>query len=285
MIKKFNYLIQSIIVYILFIVGRILGLQLSRKIFSFLFVFVGPFFRSKKIVEKNIQIFEKENTLINKQEVISNMWRNYGMTFIEYAFLNIFRKSNTEVTIKNKSFLSEIARDKGPVIFISGHLANFELMSMEITKNKIPLATIYRPLNNIFLNPFMEYLRKKYVCKNQIKKGINGVRKAIEFINNNHSVALMIDQRLSEGIHCKFFGEKALTTTLPSQLSLKYNLDIVPVYIERNINNHFIIEFLERIDPRKFKNKKELTQKLNVVLEDMIKRNPNQWIWTHNRWK
>ena len=285
MIKKFNYFIQSIIVYILFIIGRMLGLQLSRKIFSFLFVFVGPFFRSKKIVEKNIQIFKKGNILINKQEVISNMWRNYGMTFIEYAFLNIFRKSNTEVTIKNKSFLSEIVRDKRPVIFISGHLANFELMSMEITKNKIPLATIYRPLNNIFLNPFMEYLRKRYVCKNQIKKGINGVRKAIEFINNNHSIALMIDQRLSEGIHCTFFGEKALTTTLPSQLSLKYNLDIVPVYIERNNNNHFIIEFLERIDPRKFKNKKELTQKLNIVLEDMIKRNPNQWIWTHNRWK
>ena len=73
-------------------------------------------------------------------------------------------------------------KENKPVIFISGHFANFELMSMEITKKNIQLATIYRPLNNFFLNPFMEYLRKKYVCKNQIKKGINGVREQLDIL-------------------------------------------------------------------------------------------------------
>ena len=67
-------------------------------------------------------------------------------------------------------------------------MLTFELMSMEITKKNIPLATIYRPLNNIFLNPLMEYLRKKYICKNQIKKGINGVRDAIKYIKKKHSI-------------------------------------------------------------------------------------------------
>ena len=71
-------------------------------------------------------------------------------------------------------------------------------MSMEITK-KIDLATIYRPLNNFYLNPLMEYLRKKYICKNQIKKGINGVRETIQHIKKGHSIALMVDQRVSEG--------------------------------------------------------------------------------------
>ena len=97
-------------------------------------------------------------------------------------------------------------------------------MSMEITKKNIPLATIYRPLNNIFLNPFMEYLRKKYICKNQIKKGINGVRDALIIIKKKHSIALMIDQRVSEGEKINFFDEPALTTTLPAQLSIKFNL-------------------------------------------------------------
>ena len=109
------------------------------------------------------------------------MWKNYGMTFIEYVFLNFFRKSNSHLTIKGKENLSNISSDGKPVIFVSGHFANFELMSMEITKHNIPLATIYRPLNNKFLNLFMEYLRKKYICKNQIKKGINGVRDSIAF--------------------------------------------------------------------------------------------------------
>jgi KDO2-lipid IV(A) lauroyltransferase len=156
---------------------------------------------------------------------------------------------------------------------------------MELTKNNINLATIYRPLNNFFLNPFMEYLRKKYVCKNQIKKGINGVREAIEYIKTNHSIALMIDQRISEGEKINFFNVPAFTTTLPAQLAIKYNLEIIPVFIERMVDDKFKIEFQKEINPKNFNNKRELTQELNTVLEKMIIRNPNQWIWTHNRWK
>ena len=173
------------------------------------------------------------------------MWKNYGMTFVEYIFLNSFRKESSHVTIKGREIIQNVYQGNKPVIFVSGHFANFELMSMEITKNKIPLATIYRPLNNIFLNPFMEYLRKKYVCKNQIKKGINGVRETIDYINKNYSIALMIDQRVSEGEAIPFFGRQALTTTLPAQLALKYNIDIIPVYIERDKNNNFTIEYLK----------------------------------------
>ena len=171
------------------------------------------------------------------------------------------------------------------MIFVSGHFANFELMSMEITKKKIKLATIYRPLNNFFLNPFMEYLRKKFVCKNQIKKGQRGVREAIELIDKKCSIALMIDQRLSEGESIKFFNKEALTTTLPAQLALKYNLNIVPIFIERKINNLFEMEVYSPIIRKNFKNKIELTEKLNQILEGMITKNPNQWIWTHDRWK
>jgi len=186
---------------------------------------------------------------------------------------------------KGEENLSETIMRKKPVIFVSGHFANFELMSMEITKKKIKLATIYRPLNNIFLNPFMEFLRKKYICKNQIKKGINGVRDTLEYLKKNYSVALMIDQRVSEGEKIKFFGETAFTTTLPAQLSIKFDLKIIPVFIERQKDNNFVIEFQKPIDNKNFKNKIAITEELNNVLEKMIERNPSQWIWTHNRWK
>ena len=213
------------------------------------------------------------------------MWKNYGMTFIEYIFLDYFKKKNSHIEIIGEKNLINVIKNNKPVIFISGHFANFELMSMEITKRNIQLATIYRPLNNIFLNPLMEYLRKKYVCKNQIKKGINGVRETIEYIKKNYSIALMIDQRVSEGEKINFFGKPALTTTLPAQLSTKYDLGIIPVYIQRDKNNKFKIEFQNEINPKNFENKLELTKELNKVLEKMIIRDPNQWIWTHNRWK
>ena len=131
----------------------------------------------------------------------------------------------------------------------------------------------------------MEFLRKKYVCRNQIKKGIKGVREAMNYIKKGFSVALMIDQRVSEGDKINFFNKPALTTTLPAQLAIKYNLSIIPVFIERNRENNFDLTFLDEINPNEFKDKIDLTVKLNTILEEMIKKNPNQWIWTHNRWK
>tara|TARA_B100000767_G_C19259982_1_gene326801 strand:- start:30 stop:512 length:483 start_codon:yes stop_codon:yes gene_type:complete len=160
---------------------------------------------------------------------------------------------------------------------------------MELTKRDINLATIYRPLNNIFLNPFMEYLRKKYICQNQIKKGLLGVKDSIQYIKNNFSIALMIDQRVSEGKRVPFFGHMALTTTMPAQIALKFNLDIVPIYITRKPNDDFKMEVYEPIKILKHNdsqsNKLNISIKLNKILEQMISRNPGQWIWTHNRWK
>ena len=285
MIKILIYFLQSILIYSFFLIGLILGIKISRKLFSFLFFLIGPIFKSNKIVNNNLNIFSNTISSADKKKIINNMWKNYGKTFIEYIFLYQFRKKNSHIFLKGEENLIEINKKNKSVIFISGHFANFELMSMEITKRNIPLATIYRPLNNLFLNPFMEYIRKKFVCSNQIKKGINGVRQTIEYIKKNHCIALMIDQRVSEGEQVSFFNKCAFTTTLPAQLSTKFNLEIIPVYIERDNDDNFKIEFQKAIDPNNFKNKLELTQELNNVLERMIIRNPGQWIWTHNRWK
>ena len=283
--KIINYFLQSIFIYLFFLLGIILRLNLSRKLFAFLFSILGPLFKSKKIILNNMKIFSQNVKDFDQDKLVKNMWENYGMTFIEYLFLSYFRNNTTHINCEGKDNLLQITKNNKPVIFVSGHFANFELMSMEITKQNIPLATIYRPLNNFFLNPLMEYLRKKNVCENQIKKGIKGVREAIEFLKKKHSIALMIDQRVSEGERVNFFGQPALTTTLPAQLSMKYQIDIIPVYIKRLKNNNFKIEFLQRINPDNYKNKIELTEKLNNILEKMILMNPDQWIWTHNRWK
>ena len=284
MIKKINYFFQAVIIYLLFFIGKLLGLKLSKKIFAFLFNRLGPLFKSKSIIEKNLTNFNGNLTNEQRENIISSMWKNYGITFIEYIFLSSFKEKNDLVKVTRSDILEKISSDK-PVIFVSGHFSNFELMSMEITKRKVKLATIYRPLNNFFLNPLMEHIRKKYVCKNQIKKGIGGVKESIQYIKAGYSIALMIDQRVSEGERLNFFNQPALTTTLPAQLALKFELPIIPVFIERRENGTYKIDFYDEIISKNFKNKIDLTQKLNSILEEMIKKNPNEWIWTHNRWK
>ena len=131
----------------------------------------------------------------------------------------------------------------------------------------------------------MEKIRKNYICKNQIKKGRSGTRKILEAIKSGHSIALMIDQRVSEGIAAKLFSRDCLTTTIPAQLVKKYNCEVVPVYIERINNIDFELYFYEPLIFNKEKSIPEITNDLNNVLEQFILKNPNQWIWSHDRWK
>ena len=215
------------------------------------------------------------------------MWGNYGRIFAEYLFIRDYRQSDlsNNIEILGQSILKEIKNNNKPVIFISGHFNNFELMAMHLEKSGIDLATIYRPLNNNFLNPIIENIRKKYICKKQIKKGISGTKEVLKYFRNGTSIALMIDQRVSEGISCDFFNQKALTTTIPAQFVKKFNCKVVPVYIERKKQYQFRLEIFNPIEFSKDEKIEMITTKLNKILEEMIQRNPEQWIWTHNRWK
>ncbi len=283
--KILKYFLQSILIYSIFFLIKIFGLKISRIVFAYVFQKIGPMIKSKKIIEKNLTIFKKDGKPI-KDDIIKLMWSNYGKTFIEYMFLKRFLKTSDHIKIKGEEILNDIISQKKQVIFVSGHFANFELMSMELSKRNIKLATIYRPLNNFFLNPLMEYLRKKYICKNQVQKGIKGLKETISYIKKGFNIALMIDQRLSEGIKSKFFGEDALTTTLPAQLINRFNLEIVPIYIRRLNNNNFEMEIMNPISFKKsLSTKQQITDRLNVLIENLILRDPPQWIWTHNRWK
>ena len=131
----------------------------------------------------------------------------------------------------------------------------------------------------------MEYLRKNYICKNQIKKGLRGLREALSHFKEGKSLAIMIDQRVSEGIDSKFFGKDAFTTTIPAQFVKKFNCIIQPVYIERIDGVNFKIYFDKQLDFDKNTTIESITGTLNKWLEVKISKNPDQWIWTHNRWR
>ena len=285
--KYLKYLFQFCLAIFSFVLFKILGANLSSNISGKIFEKIGPYFRSKKIISSNIK---KAFPNINSEDlnkINQFMWNNYGRVFAEYMFIKNFRFGNlvTKIEIQGQEILDEIINSKKQVIFVSGHLANFELMAMYLEKSGVKLCTIYRPLNNIFLNKIMENIRIKYICKNQIKKGIGGLKKLIAFKKNNFSTALMIDQRVSEGILSNFFNEKALTTTIPAQLVKKFNIPVVPVYIERVKNINFKIKIEEPINFSKYDTTEHITDELNKVLEKMIINKPDHWIWSHNRWK
>ena len=284
--RKFFYLIEFILIKLFFFILIIIGYKNGSNLGDFIGRLFGPIFRSKKLIENNLEqsgIVDKKN--YNK--IISKIYGNYGRILAEYPFLEGFRnnKLNKFIEIDGLENLNKIKKEKRRAVFISGHFNNFELMALQIEKAGINLCAIYRPLNNVFLNKTMEEIRENFICKNQIKKGRSGTRQIIENIKKGNSVALMIDQRVREGIKINFFGKPASTTTIPAQLIKKYKCDLVPIYIERRKNNYFKMFVSEPIKIGNNKSIKEITEHLNKILEKMILKNVDQWIWTHDRWK
>tara|TARA_B100001175_G_C19487554_1_gene630701 strand:- start:583 stop:1443 length:861 start_codon:yes stop_codon:yes gene_type:complete len=285
--KKIKYFFEFIFVFTLLIFFKLLGYKFASKLGSIVIGIFGPLFRSKKNILNNIKKALPNLNEKNLQLIVSKMWENYGRILAEYLYIKDFRNNKNKkfITIEGQEILNDIKESKEPAIFVSGHFSNFELMAMHIEKSGINLAAIYRPLNNIFLNGIMEKIRKKYICKKQIKKGKSGTRELLQLFKQKYSIALMIDQRVSEGIKSNFFNQSALTTTIPAQLVKKFACKIVPIYIERRDNIYFKITINKPIEYNKKTSAEEITQDLNFWLEKMILKNPSQWIWSHNRWK
>ena len=282
--KNFYHLAQYVVIIFLFILFRIIGFKASSNCGFFIGKYLGPLFRSKLSIINNLK---KAQINGNYKQIATNVLGNYGRIFAEYVHLKNFKndKLNNHISIEGREYLEKIKNNKQSVVFISGHFNNFELMAMQIDKAEVDCAAIYRPLNNPYLNKIMEKIRKRDICKKQIKKGRSGTREIIKLLKKGTSIALMVDQRVREGEKALFFKHLATSTTIPAQLIKKYNCDLVPIYIERKNKFDFKMYVSKPIKINKNKSSGEITLFINKILEKMILKNVDQWIWTHDRWR
>jgi KDO2-lipid IV(A) lauroyltransferase len=282
--KNFYHLTQYVLIIFLFILFRIIGFKASSNFGFFIGKYLGPLFRSKLSIINNLK---KAQINGDYKQIATNVLGNYGRIFAEYVHLKNFKndKLNNHISIEGREYLEKIKNNKQSVVFISGHFNNFELMAMQIDKAEVDCAAIYRPLNNPYLNKIMEKIRKRDICKKQIKKGRSGTREIIKLLKKGTSIALMVDQRVREGEKALFFKHLATSTTIPAQLIKKYNCDLVPIYIERKNKFDFKMYVSKPIKINKNKSSGEITLFINKILEKMILKNVDQWIWTHDRWR
>ena len=290
--KIIRYFLEFVIVIIFFLIFKIIGLKLSSDLGEIIGKYFGPLFRKKTIAKKNILIAFPNFNEKSINEMIDRMWKNIGRIFGEYIHINKFSiidNSKKKIVFTNRDDAEILKKNNRPIVFFSGHFANFELMAKCLQELGFDIGAIYRPLNNIFLNPIMEFIRKKYICPIQIEKGSNGTKKLIKHISTNNPLALMVDQRLSSSIRVPFFNQPASTTTTPAQLAIKYDALLIPVFLKRleKTNFEFFIEEPLIINRTSDYDKDifNITQIMNKKIEEFIKRDPAHWLWSHDRWK
>ena len=290
--KIIRYFLEFILVIFFFLIFKIIGLKLSSKLGEIIGKYFGPLFRKKAIAKKNILIAFPNINETSIDQIIDDMWRNIGSIFGEYIHINKFSildEEKNKIVFTNKNNLQILKNNKKPIVFFSGHFANFELMAKCLRELEFNIGAIYRPLNNIFLNPIMEFIRKKYICSIQIEKGSAGTKKLIKHISTNNPLALMIDQRLSSSIRVPFFNQPATTTTTPAQLSIKYDALLVPVFLKRLKKTKYEFFIEEPLVVKKINNYEKdifnITEIMNKKIEEFIKVDPANWLWSHDRWK
>lgn len=289
--KSIKYFFEFLIVIFFFIVFKFIGIRNSSNLSCYIFKKIGPIIRKKNKIIKNIHIVFPNLNNAEIEKIIESMWCNYGRIFSEYIHLNYFKKNKYDnIKIKDIEKLYKIKNLDKPILFFSGHFANFELLAMTLEKNNFNICALYRPLNNFFLNPIIKYLRIKYLCKDQIPKSIpgkgkGGTRLLLDRIKQKKNIALMVDQKVNEGIKVNLFKREALTINIPAQLALKHDYTLVPISIKRENSIDFVIDFKDPILITANENQESITKKVNSELEKMIIDNPYQWIWTHDRWR
>ncbi len=270
--------------------SKALGLDLASRFGGWLGGRFGSYIGRGRVAKENLAYTMPELSAQEIEVIVNNMWRNIGRTFFEYAHLKKFSKPKHRWRVEIE--FSQKARDalrdhQGRVVFFSGHFTNWELLPLPLNLENIMAAAIYQKMSNHYVDFWLSRLRRKAILPYQVSKG-SSVRDIIHHIRSNHAFAVLVDQKMLDGIVVRFFGKRAITSEFPATLALKYNYALVPAYIiraDRGWRTRFRLIVCDPLEiDRATQNIRRITRQVNDTLEQIIRVRPDHWLWLHHRW-
>ncbi len=283
----------SIAVLFSFFILRIIGSKNSSNLCSIIIKTFGPLTKYQNRAKINLNLIFPKISVYKKNKILSGMWDNIGRNIGELVHLNNFDpyQEGTSNEIQGQDILKKIIKknnlaNKG-IIFFSAHIANWEVGPLTLTKKYLRPLCIYRRSNNIFLEKIIQSMRKNIA--DYAPKGSYGAKKIFSTLKKGNSIAILIDQKLNEGIPVDFLGIPAHTAPAIAQLAIKYKLDLVPVRFERKAAMKFKITYYKplKFPPINLSHEKKiyyLLKSINNTISQWIIDKPEQWLWIHRRW-
>ena len=282
---NFSYASQALLITSFLNILKILPYRLRILTGSIIFrFFISPLTGNKKRIENNLSLVLPDLSENDKKELIKNCLNNIGMTMFELLSPTDFKLAGQKANVlgPGSSLLEKAKANSQPVILISGHFGNYDVVRANLISNGYNLGALYRPMNNPYFNK--TYLKNiSEIGRPLFPRGKKGMGEMMKFLRNGNLIALLIDQHMSRGEPLKFFGKTAFTPTSAAKIAIKYNAIFMPFFVVRKGNtSSFDLHFeepIEHSDPVK------MTQEFNDRLEARVKANTEQWLWTHKRWK
>lgn len=315
--------IEYCAVRVLFAVFGVIGLTSSSWIAGKFLRLVGPALRSiARRGEANLRLVYPQWSDDKIRSTLGDVWENLGRTSAEFVHLSKFSPRWDQDEMRQRldravergdvtraqadaltgytpaqgaridlqasdDFLIHLAR-REPMIFVTGHFANWEIMSIVCDYVDIPCAIIFRAANNALVDALIIKTRGKSVRHRQIPKGPEGARAFIDALKDRYSMGLLMDQKFTDGVKVAFMGHEALTAPAAARMALNYKLPIIPVSVERHdgvrftMRAHAGVPVVATGDMQG--DVKEITTRINEALGAEIHARPGQWLWLHRRW-
>ena len=282
---KFSYAVEAILIHFVLNILKIFPYRSRIHAGSLIFkIFISPLTGNKKRIKSNLNLVMPNLIESEKNDLVNRCLNNIGMTMFELFSPKEFKLAGQRAKIHGPGMdLLEIARDKSkPVIFISGHFGNYDVIRANLISKGYELGALYRPMNNPYFNA--TYLKNiSTIGVPLFARGNSGMAEMMKFLQHGKSIALLIDQHMSNGEPLKFFGKTAFTATSAAKMALKYDAILMPFFVLRKgRTSDFDLHFEAPIE---HSNPIKMTQNFNDRLEARVKENPDQWLWTHKRWK
>lgn len=277
--------IEAAGVAVLYGLMRLLPLDTASTIGAAVLRRVGPLLPAHRVARRNLELAFPERDPAEIAAILDGMWGNLGRTAGEFAHLpTLVRELDRRVEVIGGEIARDIAGRGGPAIFVSGHLANWEVFGIAAAHHGIPVDLIYRAPNNPLLRSVFDR-RRPHPDSRLIAKGPDGARQLVRSLREGRFLGLLIDQKLNDGIEARFFGRPAMTAPAFAQLARRFACPIVPVRIERLQGARFRITVHEPLVPPADADVAALVQRYNDLLESWVRERPEQWFWVHRRWR
>jgi len=282
--RRFEHLIIFVAVRTIYLMFELMPLRIASDIGGWLGRTFGPLMPVNKVAQKNLQLILPERAA-EHPKIIVGMWENFGRVFAEYPHLKTIAAGRGGarldiVGLENFAALREPGRGG---FVVSGHLANWEFGPNLAAANGVPVHVVYRPPNNPLLDRLLASARSGAVSS--IPKGIDGARQMIKYIKNKEYLAVLIDQKMNDGIEVPFMSRPAMTAAAVAQLAIRYQVPICMVRPERIAGIHFRWTALPPFIPAPDADVADVTARMNAQIGDWIRARPEQWLWIHQRWQ
>ncbi len=287
--KRCRHLVEGVSARLLFALFGLLPLAVASAIGGFLGRLIGPGLKVSERAADNLRQAFPERSPAEIRHLVRRMWANLGRVAAEYPHIKDFHcyRDGGRIEVIGTEILDEAKRSNSGGIFFTGHLGNWEVSGLSVTQYGIPLALVYRSLNNPLVDRLIDKARIP-ITDTRVPKGPTGAREIVKFLRGGGFLGMLVDQKMNDGIPVPFFGREAMTAPAVAELAIKYDCPAYPARVERRNGAHFRITMFPKLEVARTGDRAadvaETMRRINALLEGWIRERPEQWLWLHRRW-